>query len=45
MDYSKLLVKKLPSLLTAEEKQSLLKCFGANEVDVFPMSGHMVRRF
>jgi hypothetical protein len=42
MDYCKLFVKKLPLLLTKEEKESLLKCFGAYRVDVFPLSGKMV---
>lgn len=34
-------MKKLPLLLTKEEKESLLKCFGAYRVDVFPLSGKM----
>ena len=39
---SKLLVRKLPQLLTKEEKDELLKQFGATSVDVLPPKGHMV---
>ena len=40
---SKLLVRKLPQLLTKEEKDELLKQFGATSVDVLPPKGHMVQ--
>ena len=40
---SKLLVRKLPQLLKKEEKDELLRQFGATSVDVLPPKGHMVR--
>ena len=38
---STLLIKHLPQALSNEEKISLLKCFGCEEVRVMPSSGHM----
>ena len=40
---STLLVRKLPQLLKKEEKDELLRQFGATSVDVLPPKGHMVR--
>ena len=45
MDGCRLLVRKLPSFLRSEEKESLLKYFGAVEVTVMAEKGMMVRNF
>ena len=41
-DATQLLVKALPSWLTEEEKESVLKHFGAEEVRVMSRRGRMV---
>lgn len=42
VDLCRLLVRKLPSFLTTEDKESLLKFFGATEVTVMAPKGQMV---
>ena len=39
---NELLIRKLPELLKSDEKEELLKAFGAVSVNVLPPLGHMV---
>ena len=41
-DYARLLVRKFPVWLKSEDKESLLRCFGAVDVAVMSQNGRMV---
>ena len=41
-DYTRLLVRKFPTWLKSEDKESLLRCFGAVDIAVMSQNGRMV---